>query len=432
MDIPSDPQAEEGALSCLLSLEAGCYHDAIEAGINRSWFYEIRNEAVFDAIVLLETSGTPASVQSVRHQLGGQIEAIGGLARLLELADASPSALMPRWLELLRDANLRRTCRVLGEKLVSQSDVVEAGEQTLSDSINECSGALDGAMVRSSMSGSALSGAYVNELERRKTLADLGKRSGIATGLHRLDKMTDGLQFGEQFIVGARPSQGKTALGLTIAAHVAITQQIPTLIISCEMSTASLMMRLASIVTEVPLSFLRSGQYTEAEATKMLTFSKKVSKTPLYIYDAISGSTSDQVAAVIRQHARRYGVKFVVVDYLQKIRASRKNEKRTYEVAEVSGTLKSAAVASNVALMTLAQVNRESEKGDKSRGPRMSDLADSGQIERDADVVALLHRDEEKGHGASLLNLAKQRDGETGVMSLLFNAPITRFENAPL
>jgi len=194
------------------------------------------------------------------------------------------------------------------------------------------------------------------------------------------------------------------------------------------MSTTSLVTRLCSVCTGVSLSALRYGSYNQAELQQVVTFNARLAEAPLYIFNAISGITGSEVAAVIRQHARRHGVRFVLVDYLQKVKPDKRSEKRTYEVAEVSGALRSAAVASKVALITLAQLNRESEKGNDPRLPRITDLADSSQIERDGDTVGLLHRDKENGGEAKLL-IAKQRDGETGIIDLHFNGPLTRFED---
>jgi replicative DNA helicase len=122
-------------------------------------------------------------------------------------------------------------------------------------------------------------------------------------------------------------------------------------------------------------------------------------------------------------------VKLVVIDYLQKVTPNSKSEKRTYEVGAVSGGLKAAAVANNVAMLTLAQLSREPDK-DKGRLPRLSDLADSAQIERDADTVGLLYRprnkDNPQGTDASLF-IAKQRDGELGTVRMYFDGEHCRF-----
>ena len=139
----------------------------------------------------------------------------------------------------------------------------------------------------------------------------------------------------------------------------------------------------------------------------------------------------NRIAAIVRRLCRKHGIKLVVLDYLQKIKPASKQEKRTYEVGEVSGILKSLAAETGAAFLTLAQLNRESEK-DKEKGgrrPRLCDLADSGQIERDADTVALIHREDRSQPGTELI-IAKQRDGELGMNYLHFNGQFCRFENA--
>lgn len=267
----------------------------------------------------------------------------------------------------------------------------------------------------------------INDLERRFLLQ--GKLSGIETGLIDLDAITDGLQFGEQTVIGARPSMGKTALGISIAMHSAFINKVPTLFISLEMSVEALMRRMCSAWCKIPMNDLRRGSYTEANFKSFTTFRAFVSKSPLFITDAVSGLGINQLSAIVRRRCRKSGVKLVVVDYVQKIKPSERQEKRTYEVAEVSTALKSLAVSTGCAMLTLAQLNRESEKDKKPRAPRLTDLGDSKQIEQDADTVAMIHRDRAGTKGEATLIIAKQRDGETGVLDLFFNGKYAKFEN---
>ena len=152
---------------------------------------------------------------------------------------------------------------------------------------------------------------------------------------------------------------------------------------------------------------------------------------PLYIVEGIRGMNINQLAAEARRLVRKHGVKFILVDYLQKIAATQSNEKRTYEVGQVSTGLKAVAFETNAAVLSLAQLNRENEK-EKGRMPRMSDLGDSKQIEQDADFIGLLHRsrDPELEHEATLL-VCKQRDGDVGKVPLNFIGEFCRFENPP-
>ena len=255
-----------------------------------------------------------------------------------------------------------------------------------------------------------------------------GKLSGLATGFSGLDRLTDGLQGGEQSVIAARPSMGKTAIGLNIVQRVCFDDKVPTLIITAEMSRTALMRRLMSSIMDIPMQTMRQGSFTEVEFRKISSFKGIMEKTPLWIEEAVSGIDVNRLAAVVRRACRKQGVKLVLIDYLQKIRPAKRHEKRTYEVGEVSETLKALAVQTGAAFLTLAQLNRESEL-QKGRPPRLSDLADSGQIERDADMVALIHRKRDDATGETKLIIAKQRDGELGVVDLKFNGTYCRFEN---
>lgn len=425
-----DQEAEAGILGCFLWEGQTCYQDAIAVGLKPEWFYDLRNKCIFTAIAELEADGKQANVITVKRVLGADLDReAGGFAYLAGLQNETPApSYLPIWAERCRDAMLRRKAAAIASEALDLAQGSEQGEKTLAGLVARANEVLDGAKLKDSAHGPVLANALIETLEKKKALADSGQRSGIVTGLYELDKMTDGLQYGEQFIVGARPSTGKTAFGLSLVSRIAIQDNIPSLIISCEMSKEALVTRLCSICTGVSLKSLRSGRYFEDEAERIMTFNAKLAQAPLFIFDAISGATGAEVAAIVRQHARQHGVKFVLVDYLQKLKADTRNDKRTYEIADISGSLRSGAVAAKVAMMTLAQVNRDSEKADKPRPPRLHDLADSGQIERDADTVGLLHRDKDNPQNAMLV-IAKQRDGETGPVRLHFNGPLTRFEN---
>jgi replicative DNA helicase len=266
----------------------------------------------------------------------------------------------------------------------------------------------------------------INSIETKFNLN--GKLSGLETGLFDLDRITNGLQFSESSILAARPSIGKTALACNIVSHVCLKNKIPTLFISLEMSADALGRRILSCHQQVNMQSLRSGDLNQGDFDKCAKFTTKLTESPLFVHESLGGMSAGTAAGLIRKYAKRNGVKLVVIDYLQKMKADSKHEKRTYEIAESSGILTGAAKESGVALLLIAQLNREGEK-DKGRLPRLSDLADSGQIERDADNVFLLHRKREEPNNASLI-VAKQRDGETGLISLFFDGPHCQFQNA--
>jgi replicative DNA helicase len=261
--------------------------------------------------------------------------------------------------------------------------------------------------------------------ERRKN----GQLSGIKTGFREFDKMTDGLQFGELALIAARPSIGKTAMGLNIAREAALGQGIATFFLTAEMPPDALMRRIIADVGNIPMGRLKAGDLNDAEQRRYAIAQDRISKAPLHFHDVIATKSGGEAVAAIRSAVRKYGIKLVVVDYLQKLRPDGTYEKRTYEVAEVSGALKACAVSTGVAMLCLAQVNRDSEKGDpeKSRCPSLADLAESGQLERDADLVGLLHRDRNDPEIKPRLIIAKARDGETGRLYLEFDGVHQRF-----
>ncbi len=269
--------------------------------------------------------------------------------------------------------------------------------------------------------------------ERRRK----GLLSGIPTGIQRLDKLTDGLQFGEMAIIAARPSIGKTALGLNFAREAALSAGIPVLFVTAEMSNEALMRRLIADVGTIPLGALKSGNLSGSERKRYALAQDTIANAPIHFQNVIGNASVSEVVASIRAAVRKHKVKLVVVDYLQKLRADGKHEKKTYEVAEVSGALKACAVSTGVAMVALAQVNRNSEDrrpgtGDAAplRCPALCDLAESGQIERDADLVGLLHRDRSDPKVKPRLIIAKQRDGECGPVPLDFKGEFQRFTDA--
>ena len=318
-----------------------------------------------------------------------------------------------------------RRRRVIEGGAVLSSRARDAGV-TVDEAMAEAEAVLSGneAATVDIMSGKQAALQCIADLQARHDRQ--GAIGGIETGLSGFDRMADGLQPGEQCVIAARPSIGKTAISLAILEHACLRNNVPSLFVTLEMSPASLMRRMASSWAKIPMNTLRLGQFDQNQYQRLTAYTVACSKAPLHVLDGVSGLTVAAIAAAVRRAVRKHGVKLVIVDYLQKVSPTTKHEKRTYEVAEVSQKLKAVAAKTGVAMLTLAQLNRESEK-DK-RAPRLSDLADSGQIERDADLVALLHRDRggENAHDASLI-VAKQRDGETGSIKIHFDGRYCKF-----
>jgi replicative DNA helicase len=422
---PHSPEAEQGVLGCILLSPNDCLGQCLEKlHAGKEAFYDLRHQTIYDALMEMHDKGEAIDIITLQQQIKdkNRLDEIGGIPYLNALQDGVPSAAnLSYYLEIVMEKFLLRKIIHTCTDVVGRVYEYEGEVDTLLDEVERGVLSIQRSETSATLDGKTAGLRMVDDLERRHQLN--GALSGLDTGLYDLNKITEGLQFGEQAVIGARPAQGKTALGLGIFCHI-VSLGIPAMFISMEMSVEAVMRRMVAIKTSVPLKEIRRGNYSEDDFTKFSAFQSWAAKSPMHIIDGVDGFGIRQLCARVRRHVLRFSIKLVVIDYLQKIRPSERHEKRTYEVGEISGRLKSLAVETNVAMLTLAQLNRENTR-DKGRAPRLSDLADSGQIERDADLVMLIHR---QGDDTKLL-IAKQRDGETGCVNLNFNGEFCKFSN---
>lgn len=342
-----------------------------------------------------------------------------------EAYDACPSPTnAPYFAQGVREAFQRRKIHAMGQ------DVASAASDP-STPLDALAGRIEAALAISEPSGARAQSSrevardFIDDLQRRVELG--GRLSGITTGLPRLDWMTEGMQPGEMWVIGARPSIGKTAIAVNILEACCVHGGIPSMFVSHETNNKGLMRRLIASLSRVELGDLKAGRMDDVKQRRILSAVSKAQAAPIQWLQLTRGESVDVVCAQIRMAVRRHGIRVAFVDYLQKVPASKASEKRTYEVAEVSGKLKSIAESTGITLVALAQVNRDSEK-EKPRMPKISELADCGQIERDADLIALLHRDRHERAGDACLIVGKQRDGECGVVSLSYSGAFCKFE----
>lgn len=323
----------------------------------------------------------------------------------------------------VRDCFQRRSAILAADLLMRRAQDVTV---PIGQSIAECEAAIAPQDFRAPpiVEPKALAARLADDLERRFNLQ--GALSGIATGFSGLDKITDGLQRGELWVIGARPNVGKTSLSLNIAEQVAILDGVPLLFVTLEMSAVALSRRLLSMNGPVNAGEIRRGSFSEPDFKRMVAFSARFSAAPFYVLDSPGGIRITQLCHSIRAAIRRWKIQVVVLDYLQKIRPDVKGEKRTYEIGDTTSVLVELVKRENVNMLALAQLNREPEKNAK-RPPILSDLADSKSIEADADFVGLLERPIDGDENVARLHVAKQRDGERGVVPLVFHGWHCRF-----
>lgn len=314
---------------------------------------------------------------------------------------------LPELIQQAQERRIRNTCR----------DIADGGETSLLKPILS-----DYGPVQKTKTKPEIAHAIIDKLEL--AAQNPGKISGIDTGLIDLNKLTWGWQPQNLIIIGARPSHGKTAMLIGFARSAAIENKIPTLFVTLESSVEELTFRMACQIGRVNQQRMRGGEGSQRDIEALVSAFGKINHCPIYISDC-SGKNIGAVQNAIRSFVRDAGIKLVIVDYLQKIKPGERHEKKTYEVAQASEGLKIVANELNVPIISAAQLNREPEKN-KGRKPTLADLADSSQIERDADIVGLLHRDED----GYLLLISKFRDGPIGAIKLHFTPEYARFDNA--
>ena len=277
----------------------------------------------------------------------------------------------------------------------------------------------------------------------------------IQTGIKSLDKIIIGLETGKHMIIGARPSIGKTALGLTLMANMCgAGNQVG--FVSVETMKQGLIERLAYIMTGVSGNTFTSGQGVDpADLNKVGEALKEICQNKNYIVEATSNRSIRNVARIIRKMKRdNPELKVVIVDYMQKIEASDKKNNTAGQISEVSGVLTDLGKKLGVRMITLAQLNRDSEKDGKETPPSLHNFDGSSAVEKDADIAVLIHRSRKGSYQASeegstteslfkdhrgdvqtpdklhtALIVAKNRDGRTGLAKARYNSPCTRFED---
>ncbi|MCK4375370.1 MAG: replicative DNA helicase, partial [Candidatus Brocadiae bacterium] len=260
-----------------------------------------------------------------------------------------------------------------------------------------------------------------------------GQLTGLASGYYDLDDMTGGFQPGEFVVVAARPSIGKTSLALNILHHVCTVQRHPAALYTLEMPAEQIVSNCICIHNRLDTHDFRRGTLHQKDWEGLEAALDDLAGLPLIIDDSPTLRVLD-LRARARRVMHHHDVKLIVVDYLQLLTSNRTRDNRATEVAEISQGLKALARELNIPLIAVAQLSRRVEQ--EQRRPRLSDLRESGAIEQDADVVLLLHRPREpadeadgpSGAEAELI-VAKQRNGPTGTVHLVFQKRYLRFES---
>lgn len=275
--------------------------------------------------------------------------------------------------------------------------------------------------------------------EITKAAASDGQMTGMPTGIKGLDKITGGFQKPDLIIIAARPAMGKTALGLTIASNISLINKERAAFFSLEMSNEQLIKRTTSILGSIPSGKLRDGNLSASDWKSLDRSLGMVLDGGLYVDDTPSLNILE-FKSKARRLVQDYGVKIIIVDYLQLMTAKVRGN-RQEEVGTISRGLKAIAKELDIPIVALAQLNRgvEDREGSSGKKPKLSDLRESGSIEQDADLVMSIHRPEyygikqdEQGNntqGIAEISILKHRNGALGDVKTRFRGEYTRFEN---
>ncbi|HSH09637.1 MAG TPA: replicative DNA helicase [Oceanipulchritudo sp.] len=455
---PHSLEAEEGLLgSCLIDPGQDIFSSCMEVGLRPESFFKPAHRVIFhilsdlfsqnkgmDEVSVLDalSSRPVASIEWLRHQQRltdpktPLIQMVGGASAITQLTNRIESIANARyWLDIVRQKWLLRrlietTSHITEEAYVNQdqlesfinqaeSRILSINEDRLGDSAKEFKISVDKAahLIRSILEGE--------------------QEEGVVTGYADIDKMTFGLHPGQMVVLAARPSMGKTSLGMNIVENVALPvrgQPKGTLVFSLEMPAEQLAMRMLCGRAKVSMRRVRDRMLSH-EQQRLLAKEAAVLKEAAIWVDDSSGINILEMRAKARRIKRQHGIDLVVVDYLQLINGTDSRVPREQQISEISRGIKAMAKELNVPVLILSQLNRSSEK--ENRQPRISDLRESGSIEQDADVVLLLAARKDSEDNAPVpqasrerdLIIAKQRNGPTGSVPLTFIPEFTRFEN---
>lgn len=438
--LPQDANAERALLGSWLLAPAEIAALCEDRGANDGWFHLPAHGLIFSHLKAMTGAGMKIDIVTLTAVMREQetLEAAGGAAYITELFTFMPTATNAAYyLAILADMFARReTIRVCSEFCAR---AYEANEPT-GDLVDE----LQTQVLAINRPDADAAKEHIEHIKRgvlealagiEETYMTRGGVVGLRTGFHQLDRMTGGMRGPILIVIAGRPSMGKSALLWNIAEYLAIESKLPVLGFSLEMNMTELASRMICGRAKVNLQRVRDGFLSHEQMTQTMPRAvQSVAGSPIYI-DETAGISIQELRVRVRRFIRKNPkTAAVFIDYLQLMSSTSKRakENRALEIAEISGGLKKLAKEINRPIVTCAQLNRDNDGANAL--PKLSNLRESGSIEQDADWAILLHRrhyytkaDEDLGKASA--DLAKQRNGPTGLMELKFNGELARFEN---
>jgi len=397
-------------------------------------FYKEANRKVIEKIILLVDKGLPVDLLSLTEELqkAGTIEDVGGASYLSSLMDGVPKSLnIEYYAQIIKEKSLLRRLILSSAKIISSSYEQKEDADEL---LNEAQAAIiEVAEQRIKPGFVAISALTEPTLEMIRSLHDRKEAvTGIPTGFRDLDELTSGFHNSEFVVIAARPSMGKTALGLNISQYVGLKTDYSVGFFSLEMAKEQIIIRLLCSEAQLDIKSVRTGFIGEREFEKLKLSAAAFSRAKIFI-DESAALTVMEMKAKARRLKMEQNLDLLFIDYIQLMRPGGRFENRTQEMSYISRSLKELAKEIRIPVVGVSQLSRAPEKGRREPIPQLSDLRESGAIEQDADVVIFIYRPElyrpedENIRGLAKINVAKQRNGPTGIMNLAFMSKYARF-----
>lgn len=432
---PQNLDAEESILGAMMLAPGAIAAVSEVLETDGREFYRESNGRIYRAALALYGKGEPVDAITLVDELEerGDLEDVGGRARVHELAALVPASANARhYAQIVREsAILRGLIRAGGEiaqlgweRPGDASELVDQAEQIIFDVAQE----------RAHSDFSHIDELLKESFERITALYESGADvTGVPSGFRDLDRVTSGFQEGNLVIVAARPSMGKSALALCMAANLAVRHETPVALFTLEMSKPEVTQRLMCSEAKVESQRLRTGRLAPEDWPRLTAACDKLAKAPVYVDD--TGATT---MMEIRSKARRLKSKhsalgLIIVDYLQLMTSGMSAENRVQEISQISRSLKVLARDLDVPILAMSQLSRAVEQRQDKR-PILSDLRESGAIEQDADIVCFIYRDEyynenSDEQGLAEINVAKHRNGPTDTVKLSFLKRYAKFSD---
>lgn len=429
---PHSLEAEQSVLGAML-INQEAINTAVEQ-LSPEDFYKEANKEIFKAMIELYKRNEPVDIITLSEELKRKdiLENVGGVTYLTSLSGG-----------VAISSNIKYYCDIVEEKsilrqLIASCDEIVAKSYEASEEVNSIieqaeKKIFDITQGRHKGGFAPIKDVLLESFSKIEEMAAReGELTGLTTGFIDIDSKLSGMQKSDLILLAARPSMGKTALGINIATNAAIKANASVAIFSLEMSKEQLAQRMISSISHVNLQNIISGRLEEEEWLKIINGIAPLSQANIFIDDT-AGISLMEIKAKCRKLKIEKGLDLIVIDYLQLMQSEMRHENRQQEISAISRGLKALAKEMDCPVLALSQLSRAPELRSDHR-PILSDLRESGAIEQDADVVLFLYRDEYYNEDTDKKNIgeviiAKHRNGPTGTVELVWKQEFTKFLN---